>query len=157
MHAHVEIFVTFGGQSESRIHASRIHASLIMDTCIMDTSAWVTRPSWIHTWWIRQSESWIHASRIHASWTHLRGSPGLSARRAWRTESGRSEGLQEPQARSEALEGPQTSSINIFIILTLEWCLPFVGQWGFSSNINRRRPTLSKKWAPVAFRWKVQL
>ena len=32
---------------------------------------------------------------------------GHLVRRAWRTESGRSEGLQEPQARSEALEGPR--------------------------------------------------
>ena len=40
---------------------------------------------------------------IHASWTHLRGSHGLSARRAWRPKSRGPEGL---QTRSLGPEGP---------------------------------------------------
>ena len=75
--------------------------SRLIDVCIIHTCIKIKAHRCMHHTYIHQDQgSYVW---IHASWTHLRGSHGLSARRVRRTKSRRPEG---PQTRSWGPEGP---------------------------------------------------
>ena len=87
----------------SQMYASYIHASRsrLIDVCIIHTCIKIKAHRCMHHTYMHQDQgSYVW---IHASWTHLRGSHGLSARRARRTKSRRPEG---PHTRSWGPEGP---------------------------------------------------
>ena len=99
----------------SQMYSSYIYASgsRVIDVCIIHASIRIIVVCIIHTCIKIKDHRCMHHTHmhqdqgsyvwIHASWTHLRGSHGLSARRARRTKSRRPEG---PHTRSWGPEGP---------------------------------------------------
>ena len=113
------------------MHAGNIHHGYMHH----GYAIWI-RASWTHASWIHAScihASWIHTSWIYAScWSTLRGSHGLSARRAWRTKLRMPEGQKAGPKGCQLEVGAQRAPRLLVTIMIL---IPIMTQLGKDDSL----------------------